>query len=60
MYAANSEQAVKMRGLAQKMRHDARQTDDEFYRRLFQYAALDLEDAAERAERDCWQPPVRH
>lgn len=54
MYAANSEQAVKMRGLARQLRHDAQETGDTFYRRLFQKAALELEGAAERLERDGW------
>ncbi len=59
MYADNSEQAVKMRGLAQKLRHEAEETCDSFYRRMFQNAALDLEDAAAQAERGGWHPPVR-
>lgn len=58
MYAANPEQAVNIRGLARKMRREARETDDLFYRRMFQYAALDLEGAAELAERAGWRPPL--
>jgi hypothetical protein len=57
MYAANSEQAVKMRGLAQKIRHEAQETEGAHYRRMFENAALDLESAAERAERAGWRPP---
>ena len=57
MYAANSEQAVKMRGLAQRMRRDAGETAGSYYRRMMQLAALDLEVAAERLERAGWQPP---
>ncbi len=58
MYAANPKQAMKMRGMACKMRHEALETDDLFYRRMFQYAALDLEGAAESAERSGWRPPL--
>jgi hypothetical protein len=55
MYAANSEQAVKMRRLALKMRHEAQETDDLFYRCMFQNAAIDLESEAERVERKSWR-----
>ena len=51
MYAPNCEQAVKMRGLAAQMRRRVQETDDDYYRRLFQNAALDLESAAEALER---------
>jgi hypothetical protein len=51
MYAGNTEQAVKMRGLARRMRHDAEETVDSYYRRLFQDAARDLEREADRLER---------
>jgi len=51
MYASNSEQGVNARGLAQRMRERARETGDPFYRRMFEYAALDLESEAERRER---------
>ena len=57
MYAANSEQAVKMRVLAAQMRGRIQETEDRYYRRLFQDAALDLESAADRLERDGWRPP---
>jgi hypothetical protein len=50
MYAPNCEQAVKMRGLAAQMRCRGRETVDEYYRRLFQNAALDLERAADALE----------
>jgi hypothetical protein len=56
MYVANSEQAVKMRGLAQRMRHDAGETANSYYRRIMQLAALDLEIAAEKLERAGWAP----
>ena len=59
MYAANSEQAVKMRGLAQRMRQDAQETGDSYYRRMLQIAPLDLEGAAEKLERNGWQPATR-
>jgi hypothetical protein len=56
MYTANSEQAVKMRGLARRLRHDADSTSDSWYRCQFHLAALDLEAEAERLERaDCQQ-----
>lgn len=51
MYPENPEQAVNMRGLARRMRERARQTEDSYYRRMFQNAALDLETGAECAER---------
>jgi hypothetical protein len=51
MYAPNCQQAVKMRGLAAQLRCRVRETGDEYYRRLFQNAALDLESAAEALER---------
>jgi hypothetical protein len=40
-----------MRGLARRMRHDAEETVDSYYRRLFQDAARDLEREADRLER---------
>jgi hypothetical protein len=51
MYAPNCEQAVKMRGLAAQMRRRVQETGDDYYRRLFQNAALDLESAADALER---------
>jgi hypothetical protein len=54
MYAENPKQAVKMRGFATRMREDARETTDKFYRRLFENAALDLEGEAEQMDRNCW------
>jgi hypothetical protein len=59
MYAPNCEQAVKMRGLASQMRRCGRKAGDEYYRRLFQNAALDLESAADALERADWEraPP---
>jgi hypothetical protein len=54
MYAANSKQAVKMRGLARRLRHDAEGTSDSWYRCQFQLAALDLEAEADRLERTAW------
>jgi hypothetical protein len=60
MYAPNHEQGVKMRyGLAGQMRRRAYETDDSYYRRLFQNAALDLESAAEALERAAWRPHLR-
>jgi hypothetical protein len=56
MYGAKCEKAVKMRGLARRMRHEAQQADDSFYRRLLQDAALELEGEAERLERTGWRP----
>ena len=50
MYAANSEQAVKMRELARRLRHDACDTSDAWYRCQMQIAALDLEAEAERLD----------
>ena len=58
MYAVNPEQAVKMRGLAAQMRRRVRETDDAYYRRMFQNAALDLETAADTLERAGWKPPL--
>jgi len=58
MYAENAEQAVKMRELAAQMRGRVQETQDSYYRRLFQDAALDLEGAADRLERDAWRPPL--
>ena len=55
MYAINPEQGVNVRCLASQMRDRALETGDPFYRRLFQYAALDLEVEAERQERADWQ-----
>jgi hypothetical protein len=56
MYTGNSEQAVKMRGLARRLRDDADCTSDSWYRCQFHLAALDLEAEAERLERlDCRQ-----
>ncbi|HJR55775.1 MAG TPA: hypothetical protein VJ798_04285 [Rhizomicrobium sp.] len=46
-----------MRGLAQRMRRDAGETADSYYRRMMQLAALELEGAAEGLERAGWQPP---
>lgn len=59
MYAVISEQAVKMRGLARRMRHDAQKTGDSYYRRMLQLAALDLEDAAEKLDRGGWRAPIQ-
>jgi hypothetical protein len=59
MYAENAEQAVKMRELAAQMRGRVQETSDSYYRRLFHGAALDLESAADRLERDGWRPPLR-
>jgi hypothetical protein len=59
MYAANSEQAVKMRGLARRMRDGAAETAGSYYRRIMLGAALDLEGAAERLERAGWRPEPR-
>ena len=56
MYAENPEQPVKMRELARRLRQDARETTDSFYRRLFHGAALELEGAAEGLERAGWKP----
>jgi hypothetical protein len=58
MYAANPEQAVKMRGLAQRMRHDAEETADWHYRHMFHKAARELEEKAARLERS-FSPPHR-
>jgi hypothetical protein len=55
MYAPNAEQAVKIRALAAQMRGRVRETEDSYYRRLFQDAALDLESAADRLERKAWR-----
>jgi hypothetical protein len=59
MYAANPEQAVKMRDLARKLRHDAGETRDSWYRCQMQIAALDLEAAADRLERAAWRQALR-
>jgi hypothetical protein len=59
MYAVNSEQAVKMRDLAQRLRRDLRETQDSYYRRMMLLAALDLEGAAENLERAGWKPEPR-
>jgi hypothetical protein len=59
MYAANSEQEVKMRELARRLRHDACDTSDAWYRCQMQIAALDLEAEAERLDRATWKPPLR-
>lgn len=45
------EQAVKLRALAAKMRHDADDTMLPIYRCKFEAAALDLEVQADRLER---------
>jgi len=60
MYAPNPEQAVKMRNLAQRLRHDADETCDTWYRCQMQVAALDLESAAEALERAPWLPSLAH
>lgn len=59
MYAENTEQAVKMRALARRLRHDADDTCDTWYRCQMQIAALDLEAEADRLERDAWRLPPR-
>ena len=59
MYVVISEQAVKMRGLARRMRHDAREIRDSYYRRMLEIVALDLGGAAEKLERDGWRPPFQ-
>lgn len=46
-------------GLAGQMRRRACETDDSYYRRLFQNAALDLELAAETLERAAWRTHLR-
>ena len=55
MYAGNPEQAVKMRGIARRLRQDARETADSYYRRIMQMAALELEGEAEKLERAGWR-----
>jgi hypothetical protein len=55
MYAANPKQAVKMRDLALRLRHDADGTTDTWYRCQMQVAAQDLEAEAERLERADFQ-----
>lgn len=45
------EQAIKLRALAARMRHDADETLLPVYRYKFEAAALDLEAQAERLER---------
>ena len=60
MYAENPEQAVKMRALARRLRQDAEETRDSWYRCQMQSAALDLEAAAERLERTGLAPPGLH
>ena len=58
MYAESSEQAVKMRDLARRLRHDAEETRDSWYRCQMQIAALDLESAADRLDRAGWMLPL--
>ncbi len=45
------DQAIKLRALAAKMRHDAGDTMLPVYRRKFEITALDLEAQADRLER---------
>ena len=59
MYAGNHEQAVKIRGIAGRLRRDAGETADSYYRRIMQLAALELEGEAERLERTGWRPRTR-
>ena len=59
MYAANSEQAVKMRDLARRLRRDAVDTCDSWYRCQMQNAALDLETEADRLDRAPAAPDLR-
>jgi hypothetical protein len=59
MYASNSEQAVKMRELALRLRHGAGETRDSWYRCQMEIAAQDLEAEAEKLERAGWMPPPR-
>jgi hypothetical protein len=59
MYARNPEQAVKMRCIAQRLRHDADRTSDTWYRCHMQIAALDLEAEADRLERAAWRSGPR-
>lgn len=48
-----------MRELARRLRHDACDTSDAWYRCQMQIAALDLEAEAERLDRATWKPPLR-
>ena len=59
MYTTISEQAVKMREIARRLRHDADDTSDNWYRCQMQIAALDLEAEADRLERASWRPLPR-
>jgi hypothetical protein len=50
MQAVRSQRAVKMRALATRLRAHAAETSVEFFRRKFEAAAADLEEAAGRIE----------